>query len=128
MRSLLLLISILVTGCSQSNLSVWIAVGEDYQSVRAKLVSEQAESLQGRVGILSPSGRMVFYELRDGACLELTLHTPEDGTESIAGMTLGEAGLGYGDKSAWMQQQKTTFDCYDLARSLRGSVMRAAID
>ena len=128
MRSLLLLISILVTGCSHSNLSVWIAVGEDYQSVSAKLASEQAESLQGRVGILSSSGRMVFYELRDGTCLELTIHTAKDGTESIAGMTLGEAGLGYGDKSAWMQQQKTTFERYDLARNLKGNVMRAAID
>lgn len=127
MKPICLLLLILMSGCGQSEAPQWIEVDEPYDSVLAKLNSVKAESLEGRVGILCSPDRCEFYVLPDGTCLELWVHTSDDNrSESISGLTLGEAGVGYGDKVTWSKQQKTDFARYDLSQDLLSNQKRVS--
>ena len=127
MRSILLLLVILMSGCGQSEPPVWIEVGESYESVIEKLETVEAESLNGLVGILC-SPRCEWYLLPDGTALQMFIQTQSNGEESLYSISLGEAGKGYGDKGVWLQQEKTTFHRYDLRSDLQRNQARAAED
>jgi len=81
-----------------------IAVGDNWQKARERILASGAEDISRNIGALPIGFWMYWFRLKDGTCLCVSVPSPEE--DVIQGLELGDAGRGYGDKTGWFDKDR----------------------